>query len=159
MPNTYTTWKQIFQQTELNKANYEHISHYSCSSVMFFYSLDKLVELLPPFASACIGINGLWLHYHHFEDASQSAEELQSLICCCPLAAAAAFHFRSPEHGCCGSNSSSSMMPSSDILLLLIAAGSALWSRFCPLLCRFQYVKFFKMWNLYARFGVWVMAF
>ena len=82
---------------------------------MFFYSLDKLVELLPPFASACIGINGLWLHYHHFEDASQSAEELQSLICCCPLAAAAAFHFRSPEHGCCGSNSSSSMMPSSSI--------------------------------------------
>ena len=92
---------------------------------MFFYSLDKLVELLPPFASACIGINGLWLHYHHFEDASQSAEELQSLICCCPLAAAAAFHFRSPEHGCCGSNSSSSMMPSSDILLLLIAGSLA----------------------------------
>ena len=71
------------------------------------------------------GINRLWLHYHHFKDASQSPEELQSLICCCPLAAAA-FHFRSPEHGCCGSNSSSSMMPSSDILLLLIAAGSAL---------------------------------
>ena len=68
------------------------------------------------------GINRL----HHFKDASQSPEELQSLICCCPLAAAAAFHFRSPEHGCCGSNSSSSMMPSSDILLLLIAAGSAL---------------------------------
>ena len=72
------------------------------------------------------GINRLWLHYHHFKDASPSPEELQSLICCCPLAAAAAFHFRSPEHGCCGSNSSSSMMPSSDILLLLIAAGSAL---------------------------------
>ena len=35
----------------------------------------------------------------------------------------------------------------------------ALWSRFCPLLCRFQHVKFFKMWNLYARFGVWVTAF
>ena len=70
---------------------------------MFFYSLDKLVELLSSFASVYFGADGLWLHYHQFQDGSQSAEEPLSLICCCALAAAAAFHFRSPEPGCCGS--------------------------------------------------------
>ena len=60
---------------------------------MFFYSLDKLVELLSSFASVYFGADGLWLHYHQFQDGSQSAEEPLSLICCCALAAAADFIF------------------------------------------------------------------
>lgn len=73
---------------------------------MFFYSLDKPVELLPSFAFVfCFGADGRWLHYYYqqFEDGPRSAEALQSFLCCRALAAAEALHFRSPERDCSGS--------------------------------------------------------